>query len=230
MKKIVLSIMSALVLFANEGNLNYTEQKELLQTLESQNKKDQSKGAYELGLLYEDGILNSKNVKVPDMEKATRYYIMAFENKDYRCTYKIVNLLLEKKEYKKALEILQKVIQDAPQNRSLLISTVTTYGTIVLDYLPNDKNLVADALYNFTYLTKDELNKVATSKFIKAVLLANMGNISEGEKLLNEACYSPNAPKELKDKCFDKNNFDLVKEGTNGKKSINEPCCTLLNQ
>ena len=78
--------------------------------------------------------------------------------------------------------------------------------------------------------TQEELEEVPTAKFIKAALLSTVGNISEGEKLLNEACYSPKAPEELKEKCFEKNNFDFVKEDTNGKKSVNEPCCTLLEQ
>ena len=47
------------------------------------------------------------------MEKATRYYIMAFENKDYRCTYKIVNLLLLEKKSTKSSWNTSKVIQDA---------------------------------------------------------------------------------------------------------------------
>jgi tetratricopeptide (TPR) repeat protein len=229
MKKIIVYlIMSFSILFAEE-ELNVMDQKEMIFILENQVKNDPGKGSYELGLVYEDGILNSKNEKIPDMQKATKYYIMAFENKDYRSTYKIINLLLEKAEYKEAIKTLQKVIVDSTQNRSLLISSITIYGTIVLDHLANERDTVIDALYNYSYLSKQELDEVATAKFIKAALLATIGNIEEGEKLLNEACYSIDAPKELVDKCFDKNNFDL-EEGKNDKKSINEPCCNILEQ
>jgi tetratricopeptide (TPR) repeat protein len=229
MKKIIVYlIMSFSILFAEE-ELNVMDQKEMIFILENQVKNDPGKGSYELGLVYEDGILNSKNEKIPDMQKATKYYIMAFENKDYRSTYKIINLLLEKAEYKEAIKTLQKLITDSTQNRSLLISSITIYGTIVLDHLANERDTVIDALYNYSYLSKQELDEVATAKFIKAALLATIGNIEEGEKLLNEACYSVDAPKELVDKCFDKNNFDL-EEGKNDKKSINEPCCNILEQ
>jgi tetratricopeptide (TPR) repeat protein len=229
MKKIIVYlIMSFSILFAEE-ELNVMDQKEMIFILENQVKNDPGKGSYELGLVYEDGILNSKNEKIPDIQKATKYYIMAFENKDYRSTYKIINLLLEKEEYKEAIKTLQKLITDSTQNRSLLISSITIYGTIVLDHLANERDTVIDALYNYSYLSKQELDEVATAKFIKAALLATIGNIEEGEKLLNEACYSVDAPKELVDKCFDKNNFDL-EEGKNDKKSINEPCCNILEQ
>lgn len=219
------------VVFAKEQEqLNSMDQKELIMLLENQVKTNPKNGAYELGLIYEDGILNSKNEKVPNMDKAIKYFIKAFEAKDYRSTFKIVTLLVQKKEYKEAINTLKKVIDDSPQNRSLLIGSVTIYGTIVLDNLANEKDIVVDALYNYSNITQEELEEVPTAKFIKAALLSTVGNISEGEKLLNEACYSPKAPEELKEKCFDKNNFDFVKEDTNGKKSVNEPCCTLLEQ
>ena len=229
MRKVIIFIILCMSLLKAE-ELNLMEQKELISILENQVKNNPSMGAYELGLLYEDGILNTKNEKVSDKQKAIKYFIQAFENKDYRSTYKIVSLLLEKEEFKEAIKTLQKVINDSKQNRSMLISTITTYGTIVLDYLANDRDIVVDALYNFSYFTNEELDDVATAKFVKASLLGTLGNIQEGEKLLNEACYSPKAPKELKDKCFDSNNFDLVKEVKNDKKSVDEPCCNILEQ
>lgn len=230
MIKLFIALCLILNLLIAEEQLNMMDQKEMIFILENQVKKDPSKGAYELGLIYEDGIINSKNEKIPDMEKATEYFIKAFESKDYRSTYKIVTLLLQKNEYKESINTLKKVINDSSQNRSLLIGSITTYGTIVLDHLANERDIVVDALYNYTLLSKEELEEVPTAKFIKAALLATIGNIQEGEKLLNEACFSPKAPKELKDKCFDKNNFDIVKEEKNVKKSITEPCCNILEQ
>ena len=209
-------------MFAQE-ELNYAQQKELIQFLESSIKKGDNNRVFELGLIYEDGILDSNNKKKPNMELATKYFISAFEHKDYRSVFKLIVLLKEKKEFKKALELLDEVIKNSPPG-SLRISTVTTYGTFALDYFSKDKDVLIDALYNFQYLTNEDLNNVPTSKFVKAMLMANVGNVQEGEQLLNDACFSPKAPKELKDKCFNATNFEIVKSDV--KKSISEPCCT----
>lgn len=51
------------------------------------------------------------------------------------------------------------------------LSTITTYGTFALDYFPKDKDILIDAIYNFSYLSKEELENVPTTKFVKAILM-----------------------------------------------------------
>lgn len=223
MKKILISILFITYSMFAQEELNYAQQKELIQFLESSIKKGDNNRAFELGLIYEDGILDSNNKKKPNIELATKYFITAFESKDYRSVFKLIVLLKDKKEYKKVLELLDEVIKNSPSG-SMKLSTITTYGTFALDYFPKDKDILIDALYNFSYLSKEELENVPTTKFVKAILMGEVGNVKEGEQLLNEACFSPKAPKELKDKCFNAANFEIVK--TDVKKSITEPCCT----
>lgn len=227
MKRIIVGIIGLLLclnLYAQQKKeeLTYNEQKELISMLEKQDK-----ALFELGLIYEDGIIDVNNKKTPNIEKAKEYYIKAYNNKDYRAVFKLTGFLLEKKQPKKALEILENAIKYS-NNPSLKTGAVTTYGTIALDYFSDNKDIIIDAIYNYNQLTKKALDDTPTSKFVKASLLATAGNVVLGEKLLNEACYSPKAPKELKQKCFDPKNFDLVKEDV--KKSIDEPCCTVLEQ
>jgi TPR repeat protein len=69
---------------AETKNLSYSEQQEMLRFLnEKIDKKDYS-SAFELGLVYEDGIVDVDNNKVPNLEKATKYFILAYDKGDYR--------------------------------------------------------------------------------------------------------------------------------------------------
>ncbi len=223
MKKVLLAlVLLSGILFAKQ--LTQAEQKELIQTLKTQLQGTDKSQALPLGLLYEDGIINSENKKVPDMDEATKYFVMAYENKDYRSVFKLSIMLIEKKEYKEALKILQTAISKS-KSRSLIMGAVTTYGNLAMDYFPNDKDVLMDAVFNFDAVTKKEIDNVPTSKFTKALLLGAIGNTQQGEVLLNEACFSKKAPEGLKRHCFNPDNFQISKNDV--EKSIDD--CTTCN-
>lgn len=209
----------------DEKPLDFIEQKQLIETLENQLKEKKYNHAYELGLIYEDGILDENNKKNPNMRKAIEYFILGYKKKDYRTTFKIVPLLLQKGETLKALEIVQEAIENTRKNRSLLISLVTIYSSMVLDYFPFDKNKFVDALYNISMISKAELNEIPTLKFIQANLMNVVGDRKRANQILNEACNASNTPDDLKKICFDTNNFLIAKDEV--EKSIDE--CTTCN-
>lgn len=215
LKILIATFLLAVTLTASEKiekiELNYKEQQEMLTFLKNKIKSEDYSSVFELGLVYEDGIVNRNNKKTPDLNEATRLYILAYEKGDYRSIFKLVPQLLKKKEYKEALKITQKAIDMSMNKRSLLISAVTLHSTMTIDYYNKDKGRFIDALYNISLVSNKELEKVPTLKFIKASIMNVVGDTKLAEKLLNEACFASNAPDKLKRLCFDTNNFEIVK-------------------
>jgi TPR repeat protein len=205
-----------------DKSLTFIEQKQLIDTLESQIKENKYTNAYELALIYEDGVIDVNNKKTPNMRKAVEYFILGYKHKDYRTAFKLVPLLLKKGETNKALEIVQEAINNTRKKRSLLTSLVTIHASMVLDYFPFDSNKFVDALYNISMLNKKELNETPTLKFIQANLMNVIGDRKKAEQILNEACNASNAPEGLKKICFNTENFLIAKDGV--EKSIDE--CT----
>lgn len=211
MKKFILIILSTIMLYSNSTFENSVSQQEAIMFLESKIKQDDYSSALELGLIYEDGILDIKGKKTPDIEKATFYYIMAYEHKDYRSVFKLVPLLAKKKKYAQSLEILQKAI-DESESLSMKISAISIYGTIALDNFPNNNDILIDALTNISLIPQKELDKVPTLIFIQANLVNIVGDKKYAELLLNKACFSKNAPIQLKNLCFNSDNLIVVKD------------------
>lgn len=226
MKRIILlfTIFFSLFCYANneQKQLTYSEQQEMLRYLNEKIKNNEFNNIFELGLVYEDGIIDANNKKIPDIKKATEYYILAFDKGDYRSVFKLVPMLIQKKEYEEALKTIQKGIDFSSEKRSMLISLVSLGSTLTMDYFGNDNEKLMDALYNISLVSKEELNNTPTLKFIKANLMNVVGDKIEAEKILNEACFSPNAPNELKKICFNTDNFLIAKDDV--EKSIDE--CT----
>jgi len=203
-------------------------QQEAIRFLENKiNGKDYS-SVLELGLLYEDGIIQDNGEKIPDLKKATEYYIMAFKKKDYRSVFKLVPMLLEKKEYLRTLQMLQEAI-DNTNSMSMRVSAISIYSTLALDAFQANNDILVDALINIKNLPKGQVDQVPTLKFIMANLENLVGDKVQAELMLNEACNDEKAPDELKKICFNPDNFILVKD--ENVKSIEEcTTCNLLKQ
>lgn len=234
MKILLLTLGLAIALFANPvkfkevEQLTYSEQQEMMRFLNQKIRDKDYTSVFELGLVYENGVINpsGKITKKPD--EATKYFIMAYEHGDYRSIFKIIPMLIEKKQYKKIWEITQTAIDNSAKNRSLLISAVTIYATTVMDFSTNREDFV-NALYNISFVSNKELAEVPTLKFIKANLTNMLGDAKIAEQLLNEACNAKNAPTELKQMCFNTNNFLVAKDDV--KKSIDEcVSCSLIEK
>jgi hypothetical protein len=193
-----------------QEQMDSASQKEAIAFLESKIKSNDYSSVFELGLIYEDGIFNSNGVKVPDLQTATKYYIMAFENKDYRSVFKLVPQLMAKQEYLQSLKILQEAFNNST-NSSMKISAASIYATIAIDYFQANHDILIDALINIRSIPKEHKDKTPTLRFIEANLENVVGDASKAERLLNEACLSPNAPEGLKQICFDDSNFLIVK-------------------
>jgi hypothetical protein len=147
----------------------------------------------------------------------------------FQSVFKLVPLLIKKNELKEALKITQKGIDFSSRNRSLLISLVSLYSTLTIDYFGGDNEKFMDALYNISLVTKDELNKTPTLKFIQANIMNVVGDKAEAERKLNEACFSKNAPDKLKKICFNTDNFLIAKEDV--EKSIDDcTTCSLAKE
>lgn len=229
MIKFFLFLMLIVKCFANTEQLNYTEQQAMIKFMNEEIAKKNFSMIYELGLVYEDGILDINNKKHSDMKKATKYFIEAYDKGDYRSIFKLVPLLIKENELNEAISIVQKGIDFSSEKRSLLISLVSLYATLTIDYFGGDNEKFMDALYNISFVTNEELNKTPTLKFIKANIMNIVGDKEEAEKMLNEACFSKNAPDDLKKICFDTNNFLIAKEDV--EKSIDDcSSCTLVKE
>lgn len=238
MKIILITIGLALALFANAvpnqngagvEKLNYSQQQEMLRFLKQKiNNKDYT-SAFELGLVYENGLIDPSGKVTKYPEKAKKFYILAYDKGDYRSIFKIIPLLVEKKKFDKVLEITQTAIDNSTNNRSLLISATSIYATTVMDNFLKDRDKLVNALFNVSLVTDKELNKVPTLKFIKANLMNMVGDTKVAERLLNEACFSKNTPEDLKKICMDTNNFLIAKDDV--KKSIDEcVTCSLIEK
>lgn len=202
--------------------LTQSEQKELIDSLKSEIGSGVEGRAFPLGLIYEDGIIDYRGKKTPNIQLADKYFIMAYDQKDYRSVFKLTVFLIKKKQYKEALKILKVAIHNS-KSRKVVMGAVTTYGTLVMDYLPREKEALINSVSNFSVINNYELDNVPTAKFTKALLLAAIGNTQKAEVLLNEACFSPKAPEGLKRHCFNPDNFIISKDDV--EKSIEE-CAT----
>lgn len=242
MKKLFIILITSTIIFASDlltiqghehskqefsKELNHQEQQQMIEFLKKNINNKNRSTAFEIGLVYEDGIIGEDGVKTQDKETAIRYFIKAFEMKDYRVVFKLVTYLLEEKQKEKALEIIQEAINNTSNKRSLLIGLVSLYATVGIDYFPGNSEVFMDALVNLSKITNKELDETPTLKFLKANIMNVVGDRNKAEILLNQACFASNTPIELRKICMNPDNFLIASDDV--KKSIDDcDTCTLL--
>lgn len=172
-----------------------------ISTLETAYKLGDKAKGYLLGGIYsqehtlEDGIIPA-NVPL-----ALNYFHETLEDGYGIAAWQIVMIeYLPKKDYFKALEILEEGINAKFIDRNAKVSLVLTFGTIVLENLNENQGLIRkarDLIYPYAVQ-----NNLASLDYVLANLLNLNDEIEEANKFLNSACNNPNAPMDIKNACL----------------------------
>jgi len=174
---------------------------EFIATLESAYKAgDKSKG-YLLGGIYSQEHTLDDGVVSANTPIAVRYFQETLKAGYGLSAWHIVMLdLLPKKEFFKAVDLLENGLKSKFVDESGRITLALTLGTIVLENLNENPSAIRKARdIIYPYATH---NNLASLDFVLANLLNLNNELSDANKFLNSACNNPEAPKEILNACM----------------------------
>ena len=187
---------------------------EFIITLETAYKAgDKSKG-YLLGGIYSQEHRLDDATVPPNLPIAIHYFNEALLAGYGLSAWHIVMLdLVPKKEYFKALDLLDKGLQSRFVDESGRITLALTLGTIVLENLNENQSAIRKARdIIYPYATR---NNLASLDFVLANLLNLNDELEDANKFLNSACNNPAAPKEILNACM--GGSEIVTSDNTGK-------------
>jgi len=172
-----------------------------ISTLETAYKLgDKSKG-YLLGGIYSQEHRMEDGVIPTNLPLALKYFQETLDAGYGLAAWHIVILeLLPQKEYFKALELLEKGLNAKFTDKNAKVSLALTFGTIVLENLNENQNLIRkarDLIYPYAVQ-----NNLASLDYVLANLLNLNDEVEEANKFLNSACNNPNAPRDIQNACL----------------------------
>lgn len=222
MKKIVvISIVCAMSLYAAVQTFNNMPSQQLTSAPQEEQKKistkhelqafintletayklgDKSKG-YLLGGIYSQEHQLDDGIVEANIPTAMRYFQETLDAGYGIAAWHIVMLdNLPKKEYFKALDLLEQGMNAKFIDKSAKISLALTFGTVVLENLNENVTLIRKARDMIYPLAVQ--NNLSSLDYVLANLLNLNGEINEANKFLNSACNNPAAPKEILNACM----------------------------